>query len=564
MGGGQVTLGADSTPLEKVMAAVQAKFLGFAGMVAKIGAQMAAAGVASIGVAAKSFANWGESIYQASRQTGAGFGEIINSMAGLRTSSEGTVSAFVAVDGLLNRIAMGSMDSARSLSVLGLRFSDLVGLGDAERIERIADALDAIPSTSQRAALQRQVLGGLDIDVSGGSAGMRARASRDREGGGIVSALDVTLAKSLSEAFRDLGVVASGIFRTVGSVVGPILQPILSWLRTGAVYVREFIESWVPYARGVGEIITSSERLRVMFWSVVESMKTVISTLYEFTALGQIIPWVTEQFAKFFATVGDAIIAGDLEGAIDIVAIKFEMVTTSVEIWFREMWDSITNTGRSWVTETAVLLVEIKDAFITTFLDINVAIGRAMNAGFLAIQIAWVQLQSAIDPRNMLRDATEVASELAATQTRLANAAASRDAALVAGRDAIVNNLGTAENVAEIRAAGGDQTDPAIAGLTNRLVELNSNLESQEMANWFNARVAEVNQQMGAAGQGPRGDFINANSSVAGSFSGAAISGFISAAGSGETRAERLQRESNEHLSVIRRRAESARGVVMA
>lgn len=246
MGRGHVSLATNQTALEAGLAAAKQKFQAWGRGIASIGAGIAAGGAAITAPflhGLSVFTAWGDEMRQTMRQTGIEFQTLDSILDGVRVSGEELVPSVAKMSEFMQAAGTGSADATRALQEMGLSLEELQAASQGERLLMFADGLARIGDEGQRIARQRDVFGrgGLALDLTGGRAGIGARAARVDFLEGTQSAADLTLANETSRAYKDMGIAINGIWREIGAAAAPAMKDFFTTLTGMIVSVREFV-----------------------------------------------------------------------------------------------------------------------------------------------------------------------------------------------------------------------------------------------------------------------------------------------------------------------------------
>lgn len=245
-GRGEVTLGTNDGPLVAGLAAAQKKFQDWGKGIAVIGAGIAAAGAAVTapflaGLAV--FTAWGGEMRTGMRETGIGFAQLDYLTKGLGVSTEELVPAVAKMSSFLLEAANGSDTANQALAQLGLTLGELSAMSQGDRVQRLAEALGGVADASKRIGLTRAIFGrgAMDLNVSGGAAGIAARAARRDYIEGKPSEGDQQLAAETAKLFSEMAMAIKAIWREIGAAAAPVMRDFYQLVIGVLVPVREFI-----------------------------------------------------------------------------------------------------------------------------------------------------------------------------------------------------------------------------------------------------------------------------------------------------------------------------------
>lgn len=249
-GKGHVTLGVESTALEKGLNEAKSMCSSFGKAIAGIGVGIAAMGAsitAPFAYGLSVFADLGGEINRTSRITSMSFSDVQGIMAGFKISSEGLEGATRKMSAFVSGAANGEhVDTMRDL---GLAISDLQGISSSERMIVLADAISKIGDAAKRSYMQTQVFGrGAlgSMNITGGRAGIEARIARSNQIAPQLSDADVETAKAYNKALSEGKQATAGIWRTLGAVAAPTATMVINMTTELIVIIQRFVAANRP------------------------------------------------------------------------------------------------------------------------------------------------------------------------------------------------------------------------------------------------------------------------------------------------------------------------------
>lgn len=242
-----MTLGVNLAPFERGLNAAAARFRQFGATLAGVGASISAAGAAVVAPFLQGlsvFSEFGTEMVATMRMTGIEFSQLDEIMDGTRVSAETLVPAIAKMSATINEAGQGGREANEALERMGISLEEIQGMSQGERFLRVADGLNSIADAGQRIAAQRQILGrgGLGIDVSGGAAGVRARAARQDEVEGVQTPEDLAAARAYNLAMREMKLAISGVWFAIGRTAAPLMTEFTQLVVRIVIHIRQWIE----------------------------------------------------------------------------------------------------------------------------------------------------------------------------------------------------------------------------------------------------------------------------------------------------------------------------------
>ncbi len=441
VGEGNIVLGMDLGPLANDLKAAQAKIQAWGQ-----GVMAAGAGIGAIGAAITApflyglsvFSDMGSDIVKTSRMTNMSFGEVQAAMAGTKLSADELTTATKRMDMFISSAAEGSPEAVHQLQMMGLTIGDLANLTEYERLLLFADGIQKIGDASQRSTAQVKVFGrsGLEANLVGGAAGVRKRAARGAEVGGLLSDADVKLAKEYAISQKELALATKGLWAQIGAAAAPLM----TWFTNTVTNIIIAVRKWVEQNRGLlttifhigdklvlagvviggfGAAIFGLGTAFGLLAYVVASLGVVVAAVFSpigliiagvaatvvlsgyliykvfeafpdlaeqigsyFVAWGPIIEQFGQTFMQTWGGISDAIFSGDLRAAMEIACLGMELV-----------WTRMINYIAGTISDISYLLVtNFQEAMNVIITGMNVA--RRMVPGLaLAPDIPLLSLE---------------------------------------------------------------------------------------------------------------------------------------------------------------------------
>jgi len=246
MGRGHVTLATDKSAFVKGLEEARAEMKAWGDSLGKLGASIVAMGAAIVAPFAAGlaiFAETGAALNSTARRAGVGVAEL----GGLAAATGGDLDALntgmAHLAAFMEQASQGGQAASHALAQIGLSFAQLNSMTQDERLRAIAEGLNGVADAGQRIALQRGIFGrsAMDLNLSGGAAGMAARQARNEDLGGVMTAEQVAMAVAFTRSVKELGVVSSAIWRELGQIIAPFMTLFNNLIIDVLIRVRQWI-----------------------------------------------------------------------------------------------------------------------------------------------------------------------------------------------------------------------------------------------------------------------------------------------------------------------------------
>jgi hypothetical protein len=414
----------DSNKLNKQLRAVEDNFKRVGGNILKAGAGFTAFGaalVAPLVAATKSFLDFGDTVDKISARTGAS-AEFISALGFAAEQSGADIQtlekAIIGQQRTINDLNQGLATAADSYEVLGLTAKDLVGLGVEDSFTLIAQRLSEVQDPSLRAATALEIFGKagqrLIPLLNGGEAAIKQYIDQANKAGLVISQQDAKAAADLADALNLAQRALRGLQLKIGASLAKQFTLIIDKVTEYVVKSQRFIEQnrgLVKSALQVGAgLIAAGVALSAIglsfialgasvgaFATIVSTSISILGTLAgAVTTLGGIlVTFLASPLTTIVILIGSLIAATndlkgqlieladtaekDLGGAFDnaianydllkraVLAgdlkLAFQILATSIKLFFLEAFDSILDKWTDYVTATRSGLNNV----ITTF-----------------------------------------------------------------------------------------------------------------------------------------------------------------------------------------------------
>ncbi|MDZ4685531.1 MAG: hypothetical protein SH850_10750 [Planctomycetaceae bacterium] len=472
-----VELFADKSKFVKTLRSAEKDFKAFGTKLMSIGKGifLAGSGLAAAMVPAVAvFAAAGSAVDDMSQRTGIAADQLLSLKYAAEQSGsslEDVEKGVRKMQDSLAQAAAGNATAAASFGKLGLNVRQLLRMKPDQQFRVIADRLSMIQNPALRTGAAMDVFGKSAADlmplIAGGGAAMAALEQESRDLGLTMSKDDVSAAAKLGDMWDTLTSIGKGLYMQIGAALAPVLIEIADTLiqaGKGALkFVKEnkqLIITIVKITAGVvaagaaifvagaaivalgavaGSIITlvtSTVAAMTAAWAVLTATVGFLMTplgavfaavvaggaafLYFSGAGSKAFGMITDaakglaaDFSKAWGGIVDAVMAGDLEAAANIVwlgvQLQFQKVVTALkEAWLglsmgmMTAWDIATNAiaqqmidvsakiQSAWTEAFGVIMLQVeqlKEAFklLSSLVSINFGV-TDMNAALGLVQ----------------------------------------------------------------------------------------------------------------------------------------------------------------------------------
>lgn len=626
-GHAEVELGANLSQLASGLKTGQRYIADFAGQIAKIGASVAAAGavvVAPFTAMAMSFTEAGSDLMKLSLQTGIAV-EMLSAL-GTFSNLESLGGGIKKMQIFLANAANGGREANETLATLGLTVDQLGRLTPDQQLMMMADGIRRIGNQAEKTKAIVDIFGKGGLELAGllnrGSDGIQQFIQRAREMGLVMSEEDATSARKYKGEMKLLGNVMTAIKNTIGASVVPVLRELVAFQ----------IELWTKvnlWIRGNRELITWMFRVGLVVVGVGAAIGALAAVIYGVSAAVGVLATVINgavavmsaakvvfnlmfveaygmlailaalaigfgfliyvvagwsgalesiDWAGFgarasasFASISDAISAGDIMGAIRIMWLQIRLWWTQGTNWLSDTWFMVWAGIRNAISYSLQLIITVGTSaiigLISAFYSMETVVANIFTRVSGHVASIWHRMVGEVlgawgdaQERMGLASAGFGESFRRLGQGR-ANAAVISATATIESRNLedwfnqqyleVRRNL-PVEAFQDMRDQGA--ADDAARVVANQRAENDAAraIDLEAFAAWFAAQNANVQRDMMAelagvgAGEGMAGRGIG--DTVAGTFSAAAISGFLTG---GSTAADRTAAAAEEQRDLM-------------
>jgi hypothetical protein len=342
-----VELFAEDSALVRTLKANEKRLKDFANNIRNVGLGLAGVGaaiIAPLAVAAKTFANVGDSLDEMSQRTGVSVESLSQLQFGLDlagSSLEGFEKAVRKQQKTLAEAAGGSKSAQKAFTDLGLDWKQLQQLSPEEQFLAVADAISRIDDPGQRAAAALEVFGRggaelLPLLTMGADGINKLKAEAD--GLGLtMSTKNAQAAAAFSDAMDTVAKVVRQIVITIGGALAPVLTQVGQQFIAGLTAVQ----AWVAANQQVVNVVAAVAAGAVALGTALAGLGVATS------ALGSGIGVVAGAFTAVNSLLGGAIaVVGALASPIGLLVAGLAALAAATIDW-SGAWTSIKDFGAS-------------------------------------------------------------------------------------------------------------------------------------------------------------------------------------------------------------------------
>lgn len=264
-GSAYVEITARSEALQKGLDAAKHKLQNFGNGLNAIGQKMimASGGIAAaLAAPVMMFSTIGDGIAKAAKRIGATAEETSALAYALElsgTSLKESEAGFTKFNTLLADAANGSKSAQETLAQLGLTAEDFAGKSLVERLELIADKINAIGDINQRNALLKDMFGKSGVNLAPffmeGAAGIKSMVDEAKKLGLVLSEDDAKKAEQLNDAIGRMMTSFKVIAMRIGSVLAPAVTNLANRIAAATNAVKEFVTEHQEIVIGIALLV---------------------------------------------------------------------------------------------------------------------------------------------------------------------------------------------------------------------------------------------------------------------------------------------------------------------
>jgi hypothetical protein len=425
-GAAYVELGTKNSPLVKGLKDAERKLKAFGSSIASIGTKFAAigaAGVTTLFLASKRFANLGSELNDMSERTGVS----AESLQELGYAAQQNGADMETLEAAIRKMSktvveasQGSTGASEALAQLGLTARDLANLTVEAQFKLIADRLSKVRNDTLRAALALDVFGKSGTKllpmIKGGIIGLREYAKEARNLGIVLSNEDIQAADAFGDKLDIVRKVLDVAIAKIGAALVPILTDAANWFfrvgKTAAMLIeknRGLIETGLKVAaamlatgvaltflgeslEGVGSILGAAANGLNLVRGVLGALSSPIGLvtaavaglgvwfLTSTQAGGQALAWLGDRFSELkndalsaWKGIGDALATGDIGLAAKILWLTLKMEWQKGVNFLQSKWQ------------------EFAGFFTEVFSNASFNIAHHLTDAWASLQVAWVE-----------------------------------------------------------------------------------------------------------------------------------------------------------------------------
>ena len=422
--------------MSRGLARVAAKLKAFGAMMNQMGVRMMAAGAAVMTPllgAAKLFADTGHDLVEMSARTGISveaLGELGYAAEQSGVSMEALGIAVKMMQKSIVTAAAGAKPMIKALAQLGLRAEDLMGLAPEKQFELLANQLSLIEDPAVTAAMAMKLFGRSGAALIPLLKDLEAKRQRARDMGFVFSTADAKAGAEFKKVLRDMWYGIKMAALVIGAALAPALkdaavwimvhvQRVTAWIRKNQGLVVSLLKaSAYTMAAGAALIVLGKAiqgvglalKLLSVGTSIVGTvLGTLVSTiafmatplglvvtvaaavaagfLYMSGAAGAAAKWLGERFGelksdalKAFQGISDALAAGDIGLAAEILWLTLKMWWLKGMLWLQEIWHGVELWFRDAWYGLAAVWTTICENLGTSFLAALTSMAHALIA----------------------------------------------------------------------------------------------------------------------------------------------------------------------------------------
>jgi hypothetical protein len=282
-GGAFVRIFADDSPLRRALDSARTRLKAFAQTAVGAGKILGGAFVAATAgalAATKSFANFADSVADASQRTGLS----TQTLSELGYAAKLSASDMETLEKGFRTFTKGlvSRTNQKALEAIGLDAKTLQQQSPDQQLEALFGAFQQISNPTQRAAMAMQIFGkaGADLVPLLLASGDEIKAMREeaKKLGVSLTAEQAAAASNFNDALDKMGIALQG----VSTIIGSALAPLLTYLADGVLIAAQAFSSWLAsILKFVGSAKTAFATLDVAWAATTEFFGNAFSQAVE-------------------------------------------------------------------------------------------------------------------------------------------------------------------------------------------------------------------------------------------------------------------------------------------
>lgn len=396
----EVEIGGNLKPLQAALAQASKKLSDFGTQTMALGAKIAGAGLAITApfvAGLHVFAELGGAMDDVAQRTGLTVEAVTElgfaaEMAG--ASTEDLEKAFVGMAKIMSSAGEGSAQANEKLAALGITVEDLGKLSQDQRFELFAERISQIEDPAQRAATAMEVFGKSGAKLlpmmADGAKGIKAMREEAQRLGLSMSTEDAQNAAAVGDQIEQVGKQIKMVWFQVGAAIAPIAKEYLAiisnivgqtinWVRENREWLALFFKVGAIIAAVGAMIIADGLRIKLVglalgqlasfagtlgtvfgfvfsmafvkialiigvlalvAYGLYQIKDVIIGVAEKFSAWVPIVQNFAATFMEMWGGINDAVAAGDLGLAWEILVNGMKLYWARFVNWVREAWFS--------------------------------------------------------------------------------------------------------------------------------------------------------------------------------------------------------------------------------
>lgn len=253
-GEGYIEIKADNKAFLKGLSDTKTLFTGWAGELA------AAAGIIGFGAMIKDITDFGDEMVKTAQRVGIGVEALQKFAYSAKLSDVDMGSLTVGLRTLSRNMVLGTTETQRAFTALGLSTRQLASMGLDKALGVISDKFKELPDGATKAALALEMFGrgGLQMVpwLNQGSEAIAEQAKELEDLGAVMSEKTAKQAEELNDNMTRLGMVGRYLAITIGNEVIPMLvnatSSMIAWWKANGEVIRQDITKFLEGAAITG------------------------------------------------------------------------------------------------------------------------------------------------------------------------------------------------------------------------------------------------------------------------------------------------------------------------
>jgi len=433
-GGASVRIGTDEAGYLAGLTRCEKRLKAFGASAVAIGTKLAGLGIGlgtGLIAAAKSFADAGSMLDDMSQRTG----DTVENLSAIgyaaRQSGAGLEeleAGFGKMSGTIAGAIAGEKSSVALLKQLGLDANDLKGKLPTEQFRLLADEIGAISDNDTKIDLVKSIFGksgtGLIPLLNEGSEGIDKLMQEAQRLGLVMGGEDAAAAAAMGDALDKLWDTMGGLVNTIGGALAPALTDVLTMITDNVAAAAKWISENKGLVIGLGLVAAAVTALGIAlagvgvvatvtgailggigaaiaaltssFGLLVAGAAAGVIAFVKFTDAGKSMAasvasslgWLKDVASETFKGISDALAAGDIKSATEILWAGLKVVWQGGMDWIKGIWDK----GMIYLRGG---MDELQTAIAATWLKFGEAVKKALDDATDLAKKAAVEVQLA-------------------------------------------------------------------------------------------------------------------------------------------------------------------------